>query len=414
MKVRNVFGWILVEVMAALDERRWMVGWMKADKVAVKDFEPGVNEDHLLVTGDNRRIKFIAAHEKNFNADETLQPRFVVIHFTTGTNMMSTIHTFLNPDNGVSTHLLVGRTGQVVQFVPFDKVAFHCGPSTWEEKRFLNRFSIGIEVDNAGYLRKSLKGFKSNDKFIPQEQIRCKKHWKENSERAWQTFTDEQIKVVEKIVSALIKKYPTIVEILGHDMVNLINRLDPGPLYPLGELREATLDGPQQKIKAHRTKELCPIYENLDYEPPKALPHPDFGELPKNSRVRVREVHGRWSMVKVKQSSKSSLREKVGWVLSNSIEPEEERSKTKFSQIFYEVIPAVEPRLPPLELKSGPLPEGTHVRIQFYAGDRWALVAPVLEVRKNDEDRYEVLIPEDKVKKKFLEGWVERKFLEKV
>jgi hypothetical protein len=197
-------------------------------------------------------------------------------------------------------------------------------------------------------------------------------------------------------------------------MVNLINRLDPGPLYPLGELREAILGDPQQAITAFRTTEACPIYENIDYQPPRTLPHPDFGELPKNSKVRVREVHDHWSKVKVKQSKKSNLREKVGWVLSNSIEPEEEKSKTKFPQTFYEVIPAVEARLPPLELKSGPLPQGTHVRIQFYEGDRWALVAPVLEVRKNDEGRYEVVIPEDKVKKKFLEGWVEQKFLEKV
>ena len=407
-------GWLLVEVMAPLGERRWTVGWMKADQVAVKEFEPGVSDDHMLITGDNRRIKFIAAHEKNFDADGTLDPRFVVIHFTTGTNMMSTVHTFLNPENGVSTHLLVGRSGQVIQFVPFDKIAFHCGLSTWEGERFLNRFSIGIEVDNAGYLRKSPSGYTSRGKLIPEGQYEFRRHWKEQGVRAWQTFTDEQLKVVENIVRALKKKYPTIEEILGHDMVNLINRLDPGPLYPLGELRESILGDPQQNIKAFRTTEICPIYVNVGYEPPKVLPHPDFGELPINSTVRVREVYDHWSKVRVKQSSKSSLREKEGWVLSQSIEPEEEKSKTKFSQTFYEIIPAVEPRFPPLELKGGALPKGTHVRIQFKAGERWALVAPVLEVRKDDENKYEVVVPEDKVKKKFLEGWVEQKFLKEI
>lgn len=407
-------GWVLVEVMAPLGDRRWTVGWMKADQVAVKDFEPGVSDDHMLITEDNRRIKFIAAHEKNFDADGKLEPRFVVIHFTTGTNMMSTVHTFLNPENGVSTHLLVGRSGQVIQFVPFDKIAFHCGLSTWEGERFLNRFSIGIEVDNAGYLRKSARGYTSRGKLIPEDQYEFRRHWKEQGVRAWQTFTDEQIKVVEKIVQALKNKYPTIEEIVGHDMVNLINRLDPGPLYPLGELREAILGDPQQEIKAYRTTELCPIYVNIGYEPPKVLPHPDFGELPKNSNVRVKEVYDHWSKVRVKQSKKNSLREKEGWVLSQSIEPEEEKSKTKFSQTFYKIIPAVEPRLPPLELKSGPLPEGTHVRIQFMRGERWALVAPVLEVLKGEDDKYEVVIPEDKVKKNFLEGWVEQKFLQEV
>lgn len=406
--------WVLAEVMSTLGERRWMVGWLKASQVAVKDFEPGVSDDHMLVTGDSRRIKFIAAHEKNFNADRELEPRFVVIHFTTGTNMMSTIHTFLNPANGVSTHLLVGRTGRVVQFVPFDKVAFHCGLSTWEGERDLNRFAIGIEVDNAGYLRQTPNGFKSRDRFIPEEQVRPKQHWKEKGERHWQLFSDEQVNVVEKIVLALKESYPSIQEIVGHDMVNLINRLDPGPFYPLGELREAVLDDPQPKIVAFRTKEECPIYENLGYRPPHQIPHPDFGELPKNSRVRVREVHDRWSLVKVKQSSQTDLREKEGWVLSNSIEPQGNRSKTKDAQKFYQVIPAVEARLPPMALKSGPLPVDTHVRIQFNVGDEWALVAPVLEVRKDADDKYEIVVPEDKVKKNFREGWVQRKFLEAV
>jgi N-acetylmuramoyl-L-alanine amidase len=406
--------WVLVEVMAALGDRRWTVGWMKTDQVMARPFKPKVNDDHLLVTEDNRRIKFIAAHEKNYNPDKKLEPRFVMIHFTTGTHMQQTIHTFLNPENGVSSHLLVGRTGRVVQFVPFDKVAFHCGLSTWEEERDLNRFAIGIEVDNAGQLRTTEKGFMRRDKVIPNDQVRKKKHWKESFERPWQTFTEEQIRVVQEIVGVLKERYPTIKEILGHDMVNLVNRLDPGPFYPLGELREAILGDPQQPITSYRTTEKCPIYENLGNQPPKLLPHPDFGELPQNSTVRVKEVHDHWSLVKVKQSSQANLSEKEGWVLSDSIEPKEDKAKTKITQKFYQFIPAAEVRLPPLELKTGPLPEGTHVRIQFSEGERWALVAPVLEVRKNAEGRYEVVIPDEKVTKKFLEGWVEQKFLKKV
>lgn len=406
--------WVFVEVMAALGDRRWTVGWMKADKVAVKPFTPRVKTDHFLVTDDNRRIKFIAAHEKNFNPNKKLEPRFVIIHFTTGTNMLSTVHTFLNPENGVSTHLLVGRTGRVVQFVPFDRVAFHCGLSTWEKERDLNRFAIGIEVDNAGYLRKTAKGLMRRDKVIPEEQVDRKRHWKEQGDRPWQKFTPEQVKVVLEIVRALKEKYPTITEILGHDMVNLINRLDPGPLYPFGELREAILGDPQPVIKAYQTTEEIPIYENFDNQPPHQLPHPDFGELPKNSQVKVREVHDFWTMVTVKQSSQGNLSNKEGWVLSNSIEPRGDKMFTTVAQKFFQVIPAVEARLPPMELKTGPLPKGTHVRVQFEASERWWLVAPVLKVRKNDEDKYEVVVPEDKVPKNFREGWVEQKFLAEV
>ncbi len=69
-------------------------------------------------------------------------------------------------------------------------------------------------------------------------------------------------------MSALREKYPTIQEILGHDMVNLVNRLDPGPFYPLGELREAILGDPQQTIVACQTTSNCPIYENFGNRPP--------------------------------------------------------------------------------------------------------------------------------------------------
>ncbi len=405
---------VLVEVMTAQGDQRWTVGWMEAGKVAVKAFEPKVNDDNLLVTSDNRRIKFISAHEKNFNPDKTLEPRFVIIHFTTGTNMMQTIHTFLNPETGVSSHLLVGRAGRVVQFVPFDKIAFHAGLSTWEGERDLNRFAIGIEVDNAGFLRKTAKGFKARKKIIPVEQVRFKKHWKESFERPWQTFTDEQVQVVQKIVAALIEKYPSIHEILGHDMVNLINRLDPGPIYPLGELREAILGDAQQAIVASQTTGECPIYENFGNQPPHQVPHPDLGELPKNSTVRVREVHDKWSLVKVKESSKASLIGKDGWVLSSSIEPQADKAKTRVPQLLYELIPASEVRLPPLELKTSPLPEGFHVRIQFTKGERWALVAPVLKVRKDADGKFEVVIPEARAKKKLTEGWVERRLLKEV
>jgi N-acetyl-anhydromuramyl-L-alanine amidase AmpD len=414
-------GSVLVELMAPLGERRWTVGWIDAGKVAVKPFEPKVNDDHLLVTQDNRRIKFMAAHEKNFNPNSNLDPRYVIIHFTTGTNMMQTVHTFLNPESGVSSHLLVGREGRVVQFVPFNKIAFHAGQSTWEGETNLNRFAIGIEVDNAGFLRTTPKGFKRKNKLIPIEQVKSKKHWKEDFVRPWQTFTDEQVQVVRKIVQALREQYPTIQEIVGHDMVNLVNRLDPGPFYPLGELREAILGSPQPPIVAYQAldpadenKQEFPIYRNFGNRPPHVVPHPDFGELPEKSTVRVKQVYEAWTLVVVKECTKGSLVDKVGWVLSNTIAPVDGKAKTKAAQTFYQVIPASEARLPPLELDISPMTKGSQVRIQFTEGDDWALVAPLLEVRKDADGRYEMVVPEDKVPKNFIEGWMERRFLEKI
>ena len=63
----------------------------------------------------------------------------------------------LNPDDHpdfkavsdlkVSSHLLITRSGEVFQFVPFHKRAWHAGISVFEEQENCNDFSIGIELE---------------------------------------------------------------------------------------------------------------------------------------------------------------------------------------------------------------------------------------------------------------------------
>lgn len=55
----------------------------------------------------------------------------------------------------VSSHLLIRRTGEVVQYVPLEKRAWHAGVSTFNDVADCNNFSIGIEMegcDHDGYL----------------------------------------------------------------------------------------------------------------------------------------------------------------------------------------------------------------------------------------------------------------------
>ena len=57
-------------------------------------------------------------------------------------------------DLKVSSHLLVRRDGEVVQYVPFRKRAWHAGESSYQGRAACNDFSIGIELeglDDASY-----------------------------------------------------------------------------------------------------------------------------------------------------------------------------------------------------------------------------------------------------------------------
>ena len=47
----------------------------------------------------------------------------------------------------VSSHFLVRRDGEVVQFVPVERRAWHAGDSSWRGRSRCNDFSVGIELE---------------------------------------------------------------------------------------------------------------------------------------------------------------------------------------------------------------------------------------------------------------------------
>ncbi len=50
-------------------------------------------------------------------------------------------------DLRVSTHLLIRRTGEIIQYVPLNKRAWHAGVSEFKGRDSCNDFSIGIELE---------------------------------------------------------------------------------------------------------------------------------------------------------------------------------------------------------------------------------------------------------------------------
>ena len=47
----------------------------------------------------------------------------------------------------VSAHCFIRRTGEIIQYVPFTKRAWHAGVSTFEGRERCNDFGIGIELE---------------------------------------------------------------------------------------------------------------------------------------------------------------------------------------------------------------------------------------------------------------------------
>lgn len=99
----------------------------------------------------------------------------------------------------VSAHLLIRRDGQLIQYVPFDKRAWHAGDSCFLDERNCNDFSIGIELEG-------------------------------QDESAYE---DIQYQCLSQITLSLMSAYPGITpeRITGHSDIAPDRKTDPGPAF---------------------------------------------------------------------------------------------------------------------------------------------------------------------------------------
>jgi N-acetyl-anhydromuramoyl-L-alanine amidase len=102
----------------------------------------------------------------------------------------------------VSAHFLVRRTGDLVQFVPCAKRAWHAGVSQWRARAACNDYSVGIEL--------------------------------EGGDEA--PFEERQYTVLAELTRAIERAYP-IAEVVGHSDIAPGRKTDPGPCFDWAHYR---------------------------------------------------------------------------------------------------------------------------------------------------------------------------------
>lgn len=183
-------------------------------------------KDHKLVASN---VKQVHCNKKSTLLSVT---DVIVLHYTSGGNAMSSAQWLARADNSVSAHLVIARSGQILQLLPFNVKAWHAGISSLEGRPNVNNFSIGIELDNAGPLhRRGQEWFTwFNKQIMPDEVFTTV----ENGHASyWHTYTKRQIEVLVEVCRALKRNYP-IRHIVGHCEVTS-RKLDPGPAFPWDE-----------------------------------------------------------------------------------------------------------------------------------------------------------------------------------
>lgn len=164
--------------------------------------------------------------------------RALVIHFTGGATAASSVEAMR--ERGLSAHLVVDRDGSVIQCRAFNRVASHAGVSRWKDpntgKRFdgMNSCSIGIEIANAGNDEGALKWARKQPGF---DSIKAK-HRNGGATQEWEKYPEAQLEAVFDIAKLLVATYK-LDDITGHDCIAPERKDDPGPAFPMGDLRVA-------------------------------------------------------------------------------------------------------------------------------------------------------------------------------
>jgi N-acetyl-anhydromuramoyl-L-alanine amidase len=102
----------------------------------------------------------------------------------------------------VSAHFLIRRDGELIQFVPCGRRAWHAGASHWRGRARCNDFSIGIELEGTD---------------------EC-------------PYEDAQYATLARLTRALSRRYP-IAAIVGHCDIAPSRKTDPGPAFDWARYR---------------------------------------------------------------------------------------------------------------------------------------------------------------------------------
>ncbi len=111
-------------------------------------------------------------------------------------------------DMRVSAHCLIKRDGEIIQFVPFNKRAWHAGVSSFAGEPRCNDYSIGIELEGSDF----------------------------------DVYTDEQYTSLIEVTRTLCHTFPAITSdrITGHQYIAPLRKTDPALTFDWSRYRKGT------------------------------------------------------------------------------------------------------------------------------------------------------------------------------
>ena len=183
--------------------------------------------------------KITRNYSPNFSTPKRIKKKikYIIIHYTGMKNELSALNRLTNYKSKVSAHYFIKKNGRIHNLVPDLYEAWHAGISYWKNIQSLNRYSIGIEIQNPGH------------------------------ENFYEKFSNKQMNSVKKLLRFLTKRYRiNCKNILGHSDIAPNRKKDPGEKFPWKELAKIKLAHwhklDEKKLKQFRLKKINSIDEN--------------------------------------------------------------------------------------------------------------------------------------------------------
>jgi N-acetylmuramoyl-L-alanine amidase len=134
----------------------------------------------------------------------------LVLHYTGMRSAAAALERLCQPGSDVSAHYLVLEDGEIVQFVPEARRAWHAGEARWAGESDINSRSVGIEIVNPGH------------------------DW------GYADFPDAQIAKATALCRDIVARHALAPDrVLAHSDVAPARKQDPGEKFPWARLASA-------------------------------------------------------------------------------------------------------------------------------------------------------------------------------
>ena len=256
-----------------------------------------ISQNNLL-EGDGIIQKQCSKNKQKYNDG---LPDTIVIHYTAGRSAASSANYLCKNDIKASAHLVIGRDGKIYQLVPFDIVAWHAGKSAYAGREWLNKYSIGIELDNAGPLEKVGDEYQAwfGAKYKANE-VMYATHRNETNPAYWHAYTEKQIETCQLVCELLIAQYG-IITIVGHEEIAPRRKRDPGPAFPLDKFRERLFQQNRSDEPEDNNKQGVVTAASLNIRSDAGTAFDTIAQpLAEGTKVKVLEEKNGWYKVETK------------------------------------------------------------------------------------------------------------------